>query len=197
MLRVGLTGGIGSGKSEVSRVLADCGAIVIDADAIAREVVAVGTPGLAAVADAFGPEVLRADGSLDRDKVAGIVFSDPDALARLNGIVHPLVGRRMVELAESAPPDAVVVYDIPLLVENSLTSSYDVVLVVDVPVQTQVDRLVGSRGMTENDARARIKAQATREQRLAAADVVIDNSGSLDELRAHVRDVWADLRARV
>jgi dephospho-CoA kinase len=196
MLRVGLTGGIGSGKSEVSRLLAELGAVVVDADAIAREVVEPGTPGLAAVTDAFGAEVLRPDGRLDRDRLATIVFNDPASLQRLNAIVHPLVGERMTAIAADAPADAVVVYDIPLLVENSLASSYDVVVVVDAPTDVQVARLVGGRGMTEEDARARIAAQATREQRRTVADVVIDNSGTLADLEQQVNALWSDLAAR-
>jgi dephospho-CoA kinase len=196
VLRVGLTGGIGSGKSEVSRRLVAHGAVVIDADAIAHEVVAIGTPGLAAVVGAFGPEVLQADGSLDRERLGRRVFADPAELAQLNAIVHPLVGERMRELADAASSDAVVVYDVPLLVENSLASSYDEVVVVDVPVDVALDRLVHLRGMAEDDARARIAAQATREQRLAAATRVIDNSGSLDELDAQVDALWRELSAR-
>jgi dephospho-CoA kinase len=196
VLRVGLTGGIGAGKSEVSRLLDDRGALIIDADAVAREVVAAGTPGLRAVVDEFGPEVLRPDGELDRERVASIVFADAEALARLNAIVHPLVGRRMLEVAEAAGPGDVVVYDVPLLAENHLAGGYDLVIVVDAPETTQVARLVGDRGMAEADARARIAAQATREQRLAIADIVIDNSGSRDELVARVAEVWADLSSR-
>lgn len=197
MLRVGLTGGIGAGKSEVSRLLTERGAIVIDADAIAREVVAAGTPGLAAVVAEFGAEVLTAEGALDRERVAQIVFNDKDALTRLNAIVHPLVGQRMNELAASAPTDGIVVYDIPLLAENSLGSAYDVVVVVDAPEATQVERLVQQRGMTEADARARIAAQATREQRRAIADVVLDNGGSREGLTRQVDALWVDLAGRV
>ncbi|MEV5575094.1 dephospho-CoA kinase [Spirillospora sp. NPDC052269] len=196
MLKVGLTGGIGAGKSEVSRRLAERGAVVIDADRIAREVVEPGTPGLAAVVDEFGPEVLTADGRMDREKVGGIVFADPDRLAALNGIVHPLVGERMQELMDVAPDDAIVVYDVPLLAENNLAAMYDVVIVVDAPVELQVERLLTNRGMTEDAARARIAAQATREQRRAVADHVIDNSGSMDELDARITEIWADLTRR-
>jgi dephospho-CoA kinase len=193
MLRVGLTGGIGSGKSEVSRRLRDLGAVVIDADAIAHEVVATGTPGLAALVEAFGREVLRPDGSLDREGLGRRVFADPDELATLNAIVHPLVGERMRERADAAPGDAVVVYDVPLLVENSLASAYDEVVVVDAPVEVAVDRLVRLRGMTEADARARVAAQATREQRRAVATRVIDNGATLAELDAQVEALWAEL----
>ncbi|WP_030596583.1 dephospho-CoA kinase [Streptomyces fulvoviolaceus] len=193
MLTVGLTGGIGAGKSEVSRLLVECGAVLIDADRIAREVVAPGTPGLAAVVEAFGQDVLADDGSLDRPKLGSIVFADPDKLAVLNSIVHPLVGARSRALESAAAEDAVVVHDVPLLAENSLKPLYDVVVVVDASPETQLDRLVRLRGMTEEDARARMAAQATREKRLAIADVVIDNDVPLEDLRRRVRDVWADL----
>jgi len=196
VLKVGLTGGIGSGKSEVSARLRAHGAMIIDADRIAREVVEPGTPGLAAVAAEFGEEILRPDGSLDREKLASIVFSDADRRAALNAIVHPLVGERVAELMEAAPEDAVVVYDVPLLVENDLAGMYDVVVVVDAPVETQIRRLVERRGMTEEEARARIAAQATREQRRALAHHVIDNSGSLDELHAQVDALWDELVRR-
>ncbi|ACY98392.1 dephospho-CoA kinase [Thermomonospora curvata] len=196
MLRVGLTGGIGSGKSEVSARLAARGALIIDADKIAREVVAPGTPGLAAVVAEFGEEVLLPDGSMDREKVGSIVFADAERRAALNAIVHPLVGQRMEELVSAAPRDAIVVYDVPLLVENGLAEMYDVVVVVDVPVQTQIERLTTRRGMSESDARARIAAQASREQRLAVADHVIDNSGTLQELEERVEALWAELTER-
>lgn len=193
MLKVGLTGGIGAGKSEVSRRLTARGAVLIDGDAIAREVVRPGTPGLAAIVDEFGEEVLLPDGTLDRPRLGKIVFSDPARLARLNEITHPLIGRRSQELFEAAPPDGIVVYDMPLLTENNLAGLHDVNIVVDVPVEVQVARLVGQRGMTEEDARARIAAQATREQRRAIADFVIDNSGPLEELDAKVDELWAEL----
>ncbi|MGW0330725.1 dephospho-CoA kinase [Streptomyces sp. NPDC003011] len=196
MLKVGLTGGIGAGKSEVSRLLVECGAVLIDADRIAREVVAPGTPGLASVVEAFGPDVLTADGSLDRPRLGSIVFADPDKLAVLNSIVHPLVGARSRELETAAAEDAVVVHDVPLLTENGLAPLYDVVVVVDASPTTQLDRLVGLRGMTEADARARMAAQATREKRLEIADIVIDNDVPLDDLRRRVREVWADLMLR-
>ncbi|MEV0635723.1 dephospho-CoA kinase [Streptomyces sp. NPDC050619] len=196
MLKVGLTGGIGAGKSEVSRLLVECGAVLIDADRIAREVVAPGTPGLAAVVEAFGTEVLAADGSLDRPRLGSIVFADPAKLAVLNSIVHPLVGARSRELESAAAEDAVVVHDVPLLAENALASLYDVVVVVDASPETQLDRLVRLRGMTEQDARARMAAQATREKRLEIADIVIDNDVPLEELRRRVREVWADLVRR-
>ncbi|MFB7086691.1 dephospho-CoA kinase [Streptomyces sp. NPDC056296] len=193
MLSVGLTGGIGAGKSAVSRLLVEHGAVLIDADRIAREVVAPGTPGLAAVVEAFGEDVLSADGGLDRPKLGSIVFADPEKLAALNSIVHPLVGDRSRALEEAAAEDAVVVHDVPLLTENGLAPLYDVVVVVDAEPATQLDRLVRLRGMTEQDARARMAAQATREQRREIADVVIDNDVPLDELRRRVAEVWAEL----
>ena len=196
MLRVGLTGGIGSGKSEVSRRLAERGAVVIDADLIAREVVEPGTPGLAALVGEFGADVLLPDGRLDRPKLGGIVVADEERRKVLNAITHPLVGVRVQELVEAAPADAIVVYDVPLLAENDLAGFYDVVVVVDVAVETQLARLVGRRGMTEADARARIAAQATREQRRAIATHVIDNSGSLADLDAQVDRLWAELTRR-
>ena len=196
MLTVGLTGGIGAGKSGVSRLLASFGAVVIDADRIAREVVAPGTPGLAAVVAEFGPEVLAADGTLDRPRLGAIVFSDPQRLAALNAIVHPLVAQRSAELQQAAGPDDIVVHDVPLLTENGLAPRYDVVVVVDAGPQTQLDRLVRLRGMTEDEACARMTAQATREQRLAVADIVIDNDGPLAALEPAVKRVWEQLRER-
>jgi dephospho-CoA kinase len=193
VLRVGLTGGIGSGKSEVARLFARHGAVVVDSDALAREVVAPGTPGLAAVVEAFGPEVLRPDGSLDRERLAALVFADPEARARLNAIVHPLVGAAAAARVAAAPPDAVVVHDVPLLVEAGLAGGFDAVVVVDAPVEVRLDRLTGRRGMARADAEARIAAQATREQRLAVADHVIVNDGTLDRLAERVAEVWAAL----
>jgi dephospho-CoA kinase len=171
----------------------ECGAVLIDADKIAREVVAPGTPGLAAVVDAFGEDILTPDGSLDRPKLGSIVFTDPDKLAQLNSIVHPLVGARSRELEAAASQDAVIVHDVPLLAENGLAPLYDVVVVVDAAPETQLDRLIGLRGMTEEDARARMATQATREKRLDTADIVIDNDVPLEELEQRVREVWADL----
>ncbi|MFG2572002.1 dephospho-CoA kinase [Streptomyces sp. NPDC048481] len=196
MLKVGLTGGIGAGKSEVSRLLVEHGAVLIDADRIARDVVAPGTEGLAAVVDAFGKDILTEDGSLDRPRLGSIVFADPEKLALLNSIVHPLVGARSRELETSAPDDAVVVHDVPLLTENGLAPLYDLVIVVDTHPDTQLDRLVRLRGMTEQDARARMAAQATREQRREIADIVIDNDVPLPELHRRVTDVWNDLVRR-
>ncbi|WP_433478521.1 dephospho-CoA kinase [Spirillospora sp. CA-142024] len=196
MLKVGLTGGIGSGKSEVSARLAGRGALLIDADRIAREVVEPGTPGLAAVVAEFGEDVLLPSGALDREKVGRIVFGDRDRLAALNAIVHPLVGERMQELMDAAPADAVVVYDVPLLAENGLAGMYDEVVVVDAPEEAQLDRLVARRGMTEEDARARMANQASREERRAVATHIIDNSGTLDDLKAQVDSLWDSLTHR-
>ncbi|RAG84457.1 dephospho-CoA kinase [Streptacidiphilus pinicola] len=195
MVKVGLTGGIGAGKSAVSALFAELGAVVVDADLIAREVVAPGTEGLAAVVAEFGEVVLAADGSLDRPKLGAIVFADATRLAALNAIVHPLVGRRSAELEAAAGPDSVVVHDVPLLAENGLAPLYDVVVVVDAADETRLRRLVALRGMAEADARARMAAQATREARLAVADLVIDNDGPLERLAPQVREVWGKLQA--
>ncbi|MHB1593505.1 MAG: dephospho-CoA kinase [Streptosporangiaceae bacterium] len=195
MLRVGLTGGIGSGKSEVASRLAARGALLIDADAVAREVVAPGTPGLAAIVAAFGDRVL-ADGELDRQRLGEIVFADAGQRERLNAIVHPLVHDRMAELDRQAGPDAIVVHDVPLLAENGLAPGYDLVLVVDAPDEVRIGRLVHRRGMPEQQARARMAAQASRQDRLAIADLVIDNSGPLAALDGEVDRVWAELNRR-
>ncbi|MET9295948.1 dephospho-CoA kinase [Streptomyces sp. NPDC003077] len=194
MVKVGLTGGIGAGKSEVSRLLESYGAVIVDADKIAREVVEPGTPGLAAVVAEFGAEVLTPEGILDRPKLGGIVFNDAEKLKALNAIVHPLVRARSDELEAAAGPHAVVVNDVPLLAENGLAPLYDLVVVVDAAPETQLDRLVRLRGMTEEDARARMAAQASREKRLAVADLVIDNDGPLEALEPQVRAVWERLR---
>ncbi|WP_457028220.1 dephospho-CoA kinase [Kitasatospora sp. P5_F3] len=196
MLRIGLTGGIGAGKSEVSRQLAALGALIVDSDLIAREVVAPGTDGLRAVAAEFGPSVLRADGSLDRPALGALVFADPERLAALNAIVHPLVRARSAELEAAAGERDVVVHDVPLLAENGLAPLYDQVVVVDASDEARIDRLVRLRGMTEAEARARMAAQADRETRLAIADLVIDNSGSLDELAPRVQELWETLQKR-
>jgi len=197
VLKVGLTGGIGSGKSTVSRLLSSYGAVVIDADVVAREVVARGTPGLAALVAEFGPDVLLADGSLDREGLGRVVFGDEARRAALNAIVHPLVGQRMDELEAQAVTSGapMVVHDVPLLAENGMASLYDEVLVVDCPVELQVSRLVEQRGMSEADARARIAAQATREQRRAVATRVLTNDGSLEALECQVKAVWDVLTA--
>jgi dephospho-CoA kinase len=196
VLKVGLTGGIAAGKSEVSRRLAERGAVIIDADAVAREVVAAGTRGLAEVTAAFGPEVLDAGGALDRSRLGEIVFADPALLGKLNAIVHPLVAERMLEIERSAPPDAVVVHDVPLLAENRLAGQYNVVIVVDVPSEVQLDRLTRLRGMAEDQARERMDAQASRAERLAVADIVVDNSGPLAELDHRVDALWEELSRR-
>jgi dephospho-CoA kinase len=199
VLNVGLTGGIGAGKSEVTRRFAALGAHVIDADALAREVVEPGTPGLEAVIAEFGPEVRASDGSLDREAVAAKVFSDDDARARLNAIVHPLIGERVFALLaeyEAADPDGVLLNDVPLIAESGVAERYEVIVVVDAPVETQLDRLVRLRGMTKEAAQARIDVQASREQRLALADYVISNDGDLDALDRQVNEVWAQLRTR-
>ncbi|WP_030745975.1 dephospho-CoA kinase [Streptomyces griseus] len=196
MLKVGLTGGIGAGKSEVSRLLVSYGAVLIDADRIAREVVEPGTPGLAAVVAAFGDGVLTGDGTLDRPKLGSVVFADPERLAALNAIVHPLVGARSAELESAAGPGDVVVHDVPLLTENGLAPLYDLVVVVDASPATQLDRLVRLRGMTEQEAKARMAAQATRAARLEIADLVIDNDGPLEALEPQVRKVWEELERR-
>jgi len=199
MLRVGLTGGIGSGKSAVAERLAALGAVVLDGDKGARAVVEPGTPGLALIAETFGPGVLRADGSLDRAKLAGIVFSDEAARGKLNAITHPLIHGHIQAAEEAAVkaggPDTIIVHDIPLLAEGQRSGGFDVIIVVDVPPEVQVSRLAG-RGMPEDQARARMAAQASREQRLAIADIVIDNSGTLDDLDRRVSEVWADLMSR-
>jgi dephospho-CoA kinase len=193
-MRVGLTGGIASGKSTVSAILADLGAIVVDSDRIAREVVAPGTPGLAAVVEAFGPSVLTETGEMDRPALGAIVFADEAKRQVLESIIWPLVAERSASLAAAAGPDDLVVHDIPLLVETAQQSTFDAVIVVDVPVETQVERMVRDRGMSEADARARIAAQATREQRLAAATHVIENTGTLEDLRHRVTEVFRELR---
>lgn len=189
-MRVGLTGGIASGKSTVSELLAGLGAVIVDSDKIAREVVEPGTPGLAAVVEEFGASVLTGSGELDRAKVGEIVFADESARERLNAIVHPLVGARSADLEEAArTAGRLVVNDIPLLVEVGYAPFFDEVIVVDVPVPIQIERAV-SRGMAEADARARISAQASREDRLAAATYVIDNTGTLDDLRKRVQEIY-------
>jgi dephospho-CoA kinase len=185
---------VGSGKSTVAKLLAERGAVIIDADAIAREVVEPGTPGFAAVVEAFGPGIVGPDGRLDRPALAAIVFADATQRATLNAIVHPLVRQRTAELAGAVPPDAVVVYDVPLLVENDMAAGFDFVLVVQSDVDTRLARLE-ARGMAEDDARERMAAQATDEQRRAVADAVIDNTGTLDELAAQVGEVWERLAA--
>lgn len=190
MLRIGLTGGIGAGKSALSSTFAQCGAVIVDGDVIAREVVEPGTEGLKALVEAFGADILLPDGSLDRPALAAKAFRDDDARGVLNGIVHPLVGKRRAEIIASVADDSVVVEDIPLLVESGMAPLFPLVVVVHADVEVRVRRLVEQRGMPEEDARARIAAQADDEQRRAVADLWLDNSGAPEELRQRARDVW-------
>ena len=196
MLRVGLTGGIGSGKSTVSALLAEHGAVVVDYDRLAREVVEPGRPALAAIAERFGAAVIADDGTLDRPALGAIVFGDPQALSDLNGITHPAIRDLAAERERAAEPDAIVVHDNPLLVEMGADEACDVVVVVDVPVEVQVDRLVATRGMTVDEAQARIAAQASRERRTGAADLVIDNTGPESELALIVGGIWSELASK-
>jgi dephospho-CoA kinase len=193
---VGLTGGVGSGKSTVSGLLAGHGALIVDADAIAREVVKAGTPGFRAVVARFGPGVVAADGELDRAALAGIVFADSEARGDLNAIVHPLVGQRSAQLINAASPEAIVVYDIPLLVENGAEAGFDVVVVVEAAREVRLQRLAG-RGLPREQAVARMAAQASDEQRRVVADEIIRNDGTLAELRTAVEGLWQRLSARV
>jgi dephospho-CoA kinase len=190
--RIGLTGGIGSGKSTVAARFAELGAIIVDADALAREVVAPGTVGLQRVVDRFGRLVLTSTGELDRPKLGSIVFSDADALADLNAIVHPLVAERTADLIAQAGDDDSVVYDVPLLVENQLQDGFDAVVVVEAPLPIRLARLA-ERGLPEEQARARIAAQATDEQRRAVADIVLDNSTTLAELKTRIDAAYRQL----
>jgi dephospho-CoA kinase len=192
VLRIGLSGGIGAGKSTVSATFSELGGIVVDGDVIAREVVEPGTEGLAALVEAFGKGILQPDGSLDRPALAAVAFSDEEKRKILNGIVHPLVGKRRQELIAAAPSDAVIVEDIPLLVESQMAPMFPLVVIVHADEDVRVARLVEHRGFTEADARARIAAQATVEQRQAVADVWLDNTGSSDELKAKARALWLD-----
>jgi dephospho-CoA kinase len=185
-----------SGKSEVARRLAAQGAVVLDADAVAREVVAPGTPGLAEIVETFGPGILAQDGTLDRERLGEIVFADDALRAKLNAIVHPRVGQRMLELERAVSVGAILVEDVPLLAENGLAGHYDLVVVVDVAPKVQADRLLRERGMTAEQTAARMAAQASREQRLAIATIVVDNSGSLAELDREVGELWGELRHR-
>lgn len=189
---VGLTGGIGSGKSLVAELLAAHGATIIDADLLAREVVAPGTPGLAAVRERFGAGVLRSDGSLDRAALGRIVFGDPLARRDLEAIIHPAVRARAAALTAAAPEGAVVVQVIPLLVETGQQGNFDQVVVVDVDPEVQLSRIVRRDGLTEAEVHARLRAQASREARLAAADVVLRNNGTRDDLAAAVDRLWAE-----
>ena len=194
-MRVGLTGGVASGKSTVSAILAELGAVVIDGDKLAREVVERGTPGLAAVVEAFGAEILTPEGDMDRAKVGSIVFNDEAKRKVLEAIVHPLVFERYAALEASAPQDGIVIHDIPLLTESGRADTFDEVVVVDAPRETQVERMLRDRGWTLEDAESRIASQATREERLAIATYVIENTGSLADLRDRVEAVYAALLA--
>ncbi|CAB4822943.1 MAG: dephospho-CoA kinase [Actinobacteria bacterium] len=196
MKRIGLTGGIGSGKSSVASLLLEHGAIVIDADAIARELVEPGQPALDALVAEFGPGVLTPVGTLSRGELAKLAFSDPEATKRLNAIMHPLIGEESARRIQAVPESAVVVYDMPLLVETNQRDLVDLVVVVDVPEQLQIERAVSLRGLDQGDVERRMQAQVSRDERLAIADYVIDNSGSLDELKASVAGLWADLKLR-
>jgi dephospho-CoA kinase len=192
-MRVGLTGGIASGKSTVSAILRELGAVVIDADELAREVVAKGTPGLAAVVEEFGPGLLTSDGDLDRAAMGNLVFADDAARKRLEAIVHPLVFERIVDLESQAPAGSVIVHDIPLLAESGRADTFDAVIVVDAPQDVQVARMIRDRGWTEADALSRIAAQATPADRRAIATYVVDNIGTLEDLRAQVEKIYAEL----
>lgn len=193
VLQVGLTGGIASGKSAVAAVWHDLGATVVDSDALAREVVAPGTPGLAEVVERFGPDVLAPDGSLDRPALGGVVFGDERARRDLEAIIHPRVRQRTAELVAAADDSAIVVHDIPLLVELQRAADYDLVVVVGAPVEVRVERMVRLRGMTAEEARRRIAAQADDEQRRAVADIWIDNDTTVDALEHTATRIWHDV----
>lgn len=196
---MGLTGGIASGKSVVAARLAEHGAVIVDADAIAREVVEPGTPALARIAEEFGPAVIAADGSLDRAALGAIVFSDPARLGLLNGITHPAVlelSQRRFREAGEADPDAIVVYDVPLLSEVRGKAEFDVVVVVSAPEETRIERMVSLRGMSRDEAERRIRSQVSEEDRRGLADIIIESGGTLDETLARADDVWAELRQR-
>ena len=192
-MRIGLTGGIASGKSTVARKLEQLGAFTIDADVLARDVVALGTEGLKAVVARFGDSVLAADGSLDRSALARVIFADPQARADLNAIIHPLVRERAAELEAAAPVGAVVVHVIPLLVETGQQDRFDAVVVVDTTVEEQLRRLTRRDGLTQTEAEQRVAAQASREERLGAATHVIDSSGPVRETMRQVDELWQNL----
>jgi len=197
MLLVGLTGGIGSGKSTVARMLEKRGAVVFDADVLARQAVAPGTPGFEKVVERFGPNVLAPGGGLDREALARIVFSDPAARRDLEGIVHPEVRRMFAEGCEEyRDSDRVVVFSAPLLVETGMHTAFDLLIVVSAPVATQIERLMRDRGMAERDVQARIDAQLPLEAKAEAADVLVDNEGTLEDLEAQVERVWRNLVTR-
>lgn len=189
-LSVALTGGIASGKTVVTRLLSERGAIIIDSDLLSREVVEPGTRGLAEIVERFGAGVLAADGSLDRQALGEIIFADDEARNDLNGIIHPEIRRRRAELIASAPEDAIVISVIPLLVEGGLKDDFEGVIVIDVPREIQIDRLKARNGLDDGQAQARVAAQASRAERLAAATWIIENSGSYNQLRAQVEMVW-------
>jgi dephospho-CoA kinase len=196
---VGLTGGIASGKSTVAKQLVSLGAVHIDADVLSREAVEPGSVGLAAVREAFGTGVIREDGSLDRPALGAIVFADPDARLKLESIIHPYVHSRTDELireAEATDPAAVIVYDVPLLVEAKRELSFDLVVVTQAPAETRIQRLVENRGMAREEAERRIGSQASDAERLAVADVVIDTSGALEHTAEQVDELWRDVAAR-
>ncbi|MFD4368722.1 dephospho-CoA kinase [Rhodococcus sp. NPDC058521] len=192
MLRIGLTGGIGAGKSTVSKVLSELGAVIVDADLIAREVVEPGSAGLTALVERFGEGILDSSGALDRPALAALAFADDESRTAMNSIVHPLVGRRTAEKLAEAPADAVVVQDIPLLVEGNMGPAFNLVAVVYVDAEERVRRLVGSRDMPEADARARIAAQATDDRRREVADIWLDNSGEPGAIEPRIRQLWAE-----
>ena len=197
MQLIGLTGGIASGKSTIASRLAELGAVVVDADRIAREVVEPGTPALAEIAATFGPGVIAADGSLDRPALGAIVFADPEQREKLNAITHPAVWRRARELFEQAAKDDVVVYDVPLLVEGAKGRQldFDLIVVVNASTDTRLHRLMELRGMTREEAMHRLNSQASDTERLAVADVVIDNNGTVEEALAQVDALWAKASA--
>ena len=200
MQLIGLTGGIASGKSVVAARLAEHGAVVVDADRIAREVVEPGTPALARIAEEFGDAVIASDGSLDRAALGALIFESPEKRAALNAITHPAVGARSKELfaaAAAADPDAIVVYDVPLLVDAGRADEFDVIVVVNASTETRIRRMVELRGMTRDEAMHRINSQATNTERLAIADVVIDSNGTLEQTFAQTDALWEKLSARV
>jgi len=195
MLMVGLTGGIGSGKSTVAGLLARRGAVVVDADAIAREVVEPGTPALAKLVEQFGPSILQADGSLDRPALAAVAFVDDEHRKQLEAITHPAIGEEFLRRVAAAPAEAVVIHDVPLLVESKRGFEYAAVIVVEAPLDTRLDRLE-ARGVPRDDARRRIDLQATDEERRKVATWVVDNAGDLAGLEAKIIEIWTDLERR-